>query len=122
YILSFTKGKPTFLVCKLWHSLCDYRRLYFSNVNGVKLMKWAKNNSCPWNEWVCAHVAKKGNLDVLMWLRKKGCPWDEGTCDFAAEGGHLHVLKWARKNGCDWGLSACISAALNGHLHILKWL
>jgi hypothetical protein len=39
---------------------------------------------------------------VLKWARENGCPWDEETCSAAAEGGHLEVLKWARENGCPW--------------------
>jgi len=43
-----------------------------------------------------------GHLEVLKWARENGCPWDEDTCAGAAEGGHLEVLKWARENGCPW--------------------
>jgi len=47
-------------------------------------------------------AAKGGHLEVLKWARENGCPWDEWTCAYAAEGGHLEVLKWARENGCPW--------------------
>jgi len=39
---------------------------------------------------------------MLKWARENDCPWDEWTCTFAAEGGHLETLKWARTNGCPW--------------------
>jgi hypothetical protein len=39
---------------------------------------------------------------VLKWARENGCPWDEWTCANAAEGGHLEMLKWARENDCPW--------------------
>jgi hypothetical protein len=39
---------------------------------------------------------------VLKWARENGCPWDEGDVRVAAKGGHLEVLKWARENGCPW--------------------
>jgi len=39
---------------------------------------------------------------VLKWARENGCPWIAPTCDLAAQNGHLEVLKWARANGCPW--------------------
>ena len=47
-------------------------------------------------------AAHGGHLEVLKWARENGCPWDEITCTWAAEGGHLDVLKWARENDCPW--------------------
>jgi hypothetical protein len=49
---------------------------------------------------------------VLKWARENGCPWDERTCANAAEGGHLEVLKWARANGCPWDEETCMYAAV----------
>jgi len=31
------------------------------------------------------------NLDLLKWAKQNGCPWDEYTCSLAAENGHLEV-------------------------------
>ena len=61
--------------------------------------------TCPWDE-----AAKGGHLEVLKWARENGCPWDVGTCACAAEGGHLEVLKWARENGCPWNEGTCACA------------
>ena len=55
----------------------------------------------------CFAAADHGHLDVLKWLRENGCPWDEETCAYAARGGHLEVLKWARENGCPWDEDTC---------------
>jgi len=52
-----------------------------------------------------------GHLEVLKWARENGCPWDEETCAYAAKGGHLEVLKWARENGCPWDEWTCAYAA-----------
>ena len=41
----------------------------------------------------------RGHLEVLKWARENGAPWDEWICAHAAEGGHFEVLKWARENG-----------------------
>jgi hypothetical protein len=47
-----------------------------------------------------APAALGGHLEVLKWARENGCPWDELTCAWAAKSGHIEVLKWARANGC----------------------
>jgi hypothetical protein len=70
---------------------------------------------------VCAIAAEVGNLDVLKWARENDCPWDDETCANAAEGGHLEVLKWARENDCPWDEDTCANAAQGGHLETLKW-
>ena len=66
----------------------------------LDVLKWARDNGCPWDEKTCYRAAKHGHLEVLKWARENGCPWNEGTCAGAAEGGHLEMLKWARENGC----------------------
>jgi hypothetical protein len=53
---------------------------------------------------------------VLKWARENGCPWDESTCDAAADGGHLEVLKWARENGCPWDEDTRRIAASKGYV------
>jgi len=52
-------------------------------------------------------AAKNGHLAVLRWAREQDCPWDEDTCAFAAAGGHLAVLQWAQEHGCPWDKSLC---------------
>jgi len=39
---------------------------------------------------------------VLKWARENGCPWDDRVCSRAAQGGYLEVVKWAREQGCEW--------------------
>jgi hypothetical protein len=90
-------------------------------VRSVALLRWARENGCPWDERTCAAVAAGGNLEVLKWARENGCPWDEETCASAAEGGHLDILKWARENSCPWDEWTCAYAAGGGHLEVLKW-
>jgi len=52
-----------------------------------------------WNE---GSRALKGHLDLLKWARENQCPWDEDTCANAAYNGDFEVLKWARANQCPW--------------------
>ena len=54
------------------------------------------------SEEVCAGAAAGGYLEVLKWARENDCPWDKETCKWAAENGHLEILKWAREQGCPW--------------------
>ena len=66
------------------------------------MLKWARQNGCPWKETTCERAAWGGHLEVLKWARQNGCPWDERTCAGAADGACLKVLKWLRQNGCPW--------------------
>jgi hypothetical protein len=36
---------------------------------------------------------------VLKWARENDCPWDENTCFEAAKGGHPEIIRWLRENG-----------------------
>ena len=72
--------------------------------------------------FICEIAAEYGHLEVLKWARENGCPWDILTCTYAAaKGGHLEVLKWARENRCPWNIWTCAYAAWGGHLEALKW-
>jgi hypothetical protein len=68
----------------------------------LEVLKWARENGCSWNAWTCAEAARFGRLEVLQWAKEKGCLWNKYTCEYAAGFGHLEVLKWARENGCPW--------------------
>jgi hypothetical protein len=48
---------------------------------------------------MCWSAARHGHLEVLKWLRENGCPWDWWACKAAAGGGHLEVLEWMGANG-----------------------
>jgi hypothetical protein len=92
-----------------------------ADVGNLDVLKWARENDCPWDDETCANAAEGGHLEVLKWARENDCPWDELTCAHAAWKGHLEVLKWARENGCPSNELTCSSAALGGHLEVLKW-
>jgi hypothetical protein len=87
----------------------------------LEVLKWARENDCPWDEWTCMRAAEGGHLEVLKWARENGCPWGVETCAWAAQGGHLEVLKWLRENDCPWDECTCVHAAECGHMEILKW-
>ena len=50
----------------------------------------------------CNLAALQGYLNLIKWARANGCPWDEWTCTHAAQGGHLEVLQWVISNGCPY--------------------
>ena len=95
--------------------LCEYA----AQEGHLGVLRWARQNGCPWNEETCAYAARGGHLEVLLWARLEGCPWNEWTCAYAARGGHFEVLKWARESDCPWDEETCAYAARNGHLEVL---
>lgn len=104
--------------------LHDRKSIRWAAENGrIDVLKYAKEHGyTKWmNIFTSAFLSGGGHLHVLKWARENGCPWDKWTCSFAAEGGHLDVLQWARQNGCPWDQWAMAKAAKNGHLHVLKW-
>ena len=92
-----------------------------AKVGNLDVLKWARENDCPWDETTCAHAALRGHLEILKWARENDCPWNGSTCSTAAYKGRLEVLKWARENGCPWTAWTCAQAAYGGHLEVLKW-
>jgi hypothetical protein len=81
----------------------------------LALLRWARANGCPWDEFTCTFAAGRGHLAVLQWLRANGCPWEETECCLAAAAcGRVGVLRWARANGCSWDTRTCSAAAGGG--------
>jgi hypothetical protein len=69
----------------------------------------------------CTCAAAGGHLEVLKWLREQNCPWVEKTWANAAAGGYLEVLKWLRQHHCPWDESTFATAAGGGHMKVLRW-
>ncbi len=67
---------------------------------------------------------------MMRWARANDAPWNEFTCVMAAQGGHLNVLRWARANRASWDTFKLISVAqANSRLifvakqsEILRWV
>ena len=49
---------------------------------------------------VCLSAIKKGYLKILKYAHENGCPWNEDTCSRAAVRSNLDCLKYAIENGC----------------------
>ena len=66
----------------------------------VKVLRWAREHHCSWDEWTCASAAMHGELKALRWARAHGCPWDDALIHAHAEtGGDQEVLRWLAENG-----------------------
>jgi hypothetical protein len=63
------------------------------------VLKWARENDCPWNVYTTELAAGGGHLEVLQWAIENDCDATEFVCERAAMGGHFDVLVWAHENG-----------------------
>ncbi len=68
--------------------------------NDLKMLLIAGGINIILNTTFMNLVAKNGYLKIMKWARDNNCPWDRWTCSYAAKNGHLEVLKWARENNC----------------------
>ena len=56
-----------------------------------------RENDCPWDEDTCTDAAQGGHLEVLKWSRENGCPWNIVVVRaHATKGCHLEMVKWLR--------------------------
>ena len=53
------------------------------------MLKWARENGCPWDEMTCSWAAGNGHIELLRWARENGAPWDENTRRMAARQGYV---------------------------------
>ena len=89
----------------------------------IEVLKWLKENACPFGDGLCAEAAEGGHLEILKWLKNEGgCNLYTDASAGAAKGGHLEILRWLKENGCPWDVRSCEMAALGGHFEVLKWL
>ena len=93
---------------------------YAASAGSMEMLRWLKDQECPWDSLACNGAA---SLEVLQWLRSNGCPWDGYTIEFSAARGQLEQLKWAHEQGgAPLCLDTFIEAAAGGHIEVLSWL
>lgn len=85
------------------------------------LKRIVKDSSIELSSDCCAQAALIGHIPMIKYLREQGCPWDEDVCSLAALGGHIDVLEYAREEGCPWDEDVYVCAARAGHLDVLEW-
>jgi hypothetical protein len=91
--------------------------------NRLDVIKWARENGCPWSTNMYRNIARFGTLDTVKWIFDNGCPVGQDVCDWAALNEHLDVLIWLvddKKFQCS--PTACANAASSGHIETLRWL
>jgi hypothetical protein len=68
------------------------------------------------------HAAGHGNLELLKWARENGCPWNDRTPVNAAITGKLETLEWLHENECPFNEDACRHAFDEEHWDCLEYL
>ena len=73
------------------------------------MLKWARENGCPWDIGTASAAAYQGRLETLKWCHENDAPgWGEWILNRAAAGGHLEIMKFALANGCKWDVTTLI--------------
>ena len=73
----------------------------------LEILKWARANGCPWDEWTCiAGQLKMTDLEILKWARANGAPWNEESIRKNLTD-HDAVLDWLDGLECQNGLRRC---------------
>lgn len=95
---------------------------YVTEHSSPSLLRYSFENGLPQDEvGVCSAIARLGKLELLKYAREEGCPWDEQTCLEAAKGGFVEVLKYAYESKCRTHPYACEFAAEGGHREVIEW-
>ena len=85
------------------NTLYTILELSFPTINDPNILLIIATYIKTWDTEILRKIAKNGSLPVIKWVRENGCPWDEWVCIYAAKCGYLDCLIWARDNGCPWG-------------------
>lgn len=60
------------------------------------MIKWLKENNCPWDTTVFGELIKRGDLNMLVWAYDNyNCSWDGTTCETLSLYGDHAVIQWA---------------------------
>jgi uncharacterized protein YciI len=81
----------------------------------LKLLKWLREQGCPWDHETFVSAVRFGNIEILDWLYQKKCPWSRVASKSALESGNWDVLRWLCQRKCPWdarSFSAAVSAAV----------
>jgi hypothetical protein len=45
----------------------------------MKILRWLKEQGCPWNARVFTVAIEKGDREIIRWLYEEECPIDKNT-------------------------------------------
>lgn len=88
----------------------------------LEVIKWMKQEGCPWGTSTFREAAGFGNIELMTWIRDNGCIFDESSVIYASANGKLDALKWLRSNGCPWDIRAVFASAYHEDRSVLGWL
>ena len=100
-IFSYIEEVYVNYITKKWEKISLRNAVIYGLLDVCKAKKHLINRN---STWICAYAALNGHFEILKWARENGCPWNEYTCSNAAKNGHFEILKWARENGCPCGI------------------
>ena len=84
------------------------------------MLKYLRQNNCPWDYWTTRYAAYYGHMEVLQWAIANGCP-TTGAIGWAVKAGHLEMVKWMISNGILWEQDVCVMATSTNQIEVLKW-
>ena len=88
----------------------------------IDILKWARENGCPWDETTIVSAIKNGHLDVTKFILEQECLYKGNICNCAITFGQLEMLIWLQSEGYKTDEFSGVIAAGNGQLNILKYL
>ncbi len=115
-----------------------------------KVLRWLKENGCPWCAILDSKTLSNGHFKVITWvgsvvhfptvhnmelsenerhgvstsLKKIQCPWNnkERLRDYTWGSGYFNLMKWVREGGSYSNEYIDFYPSKNGYIDILKWL
>ena len=61
------------------------------------MLKWLRDNGCPWNETVCVNCVEYHNFDIFQWAIENACVWGDETYHIARTGKNKYGVKMNEK-------------------------
>lgn len=97
--------------------------------NKLDIVKWMKDQNCPWNSEVFNSAIRIQNFEIIKWLKKEGCPWNNSTfmisCihhEIITANVGIKIVKWLHQQGCpnaSYGLRYFVK---NGNVEMVIYL
>lgn len=53
------------------------------------MLKWARESGCEWDVMTCLRAAEEGYVDILRWLKENSREWCDWMCVVVELWGHL---------------------------------
>lgn len=92
--------------------------------NQLEVLKWARENNCPWDNQVCLHAVKNNNFELLKWAIENDCVCNYSVCKHIIKYDRVEIFEWIMDNyvfgtSLKWEYD---DMRKYGSLKIVKWL